>query len=1021
MNELDNQINTVNDLSYIRNLQEYNSDTGSQKIRTKRKTLMDSIQKRLYYNIKRIRLDVDEINNQRMLMQNKDQTPILTPVFQSVQTLIGKQRVKEAKMFTGKESVSLDSQLFEIPLMDEEVNQYRKVFNMKKNNNDLLKFNKIETQIKVINEKLKDREKPISLKLNENKEDQPEIFKQKNVTHKKKQSKQESIENRILFQQKQLTSEQLKQQFFQQKIKLQNKKKQHFIECDQRIKALYFQKLDEEQEEDDETAEYNSPTLQITKSLTKSIFLKNNQSSNKVLGIDISQQRRSIDQSEGPNPGNFGCPSPIKKKLSSIYFPNENITKNSMDKSQINNSQNLFSPLKLKSHAQSNSNSIQNSNQKIEQISRAQSFIYPYKLQDVKEKIQRTERINPKEEKQLISDSIQLMLDSIMEEKQKKKQRQSLVFQNKLQSQNNEQQFLSSSTSSENIYFKESLNHVKTQSTNNQNKKFRKNELSQINNIFLSKSYASNENYQDLDDNLIIKLEKNKIRGERLIQLKKKLGLIDQNTLKNEQIDQIVKEIDNIHKEQEEQNREKLKSQSLKQIQKNKQQNKSLLTFSKNESYQFFKNQKRGSFQNQNCSAGRLSQNQNSSLNQRVNKSMLINENLSIQDGEQYSVEGTLLSTNRSEYDKIQLQKKQTHNLTKSESLRQLKNENSINSHSFHEKFTSLRKNKNSIEDINYDNYKIHYRSFQNQNQRIHQNDQVNQMSQESFFNKINIKKFSEQNSLSPTQKKFFNLTINKNKSQMVNLCNSNSSKDKLNQSHDGESVGGFNILKNLNKAEPKKLSEKTLSSLSFKTLEGVSQGDNYGFLKDIQQKQKIDQSRNNKQLASSRNRLQNHSLNKRVDQHQQQESNPILVQSFVVNNSKLNQSNIQQNLYQQSNFLKYFFKQKVNLKKQFGERVTEADKETFACKAKVSNFFDNLLDYQEQSKLNSKDINHQINKNIKTFSSHLIGWKNELQESNQDNKNSMQLNTFKKNKNIIKTTTVEKMQELQAKNLLKL
>ncbi|EAR84867.2 hypothetical protein TTHERM_00600590 (macronuclear) [Tetrahymena thermophila SB210] len=1024
MNELDNQINLVNNLSYIRNFQEYDSDGGLQKGRIKRKTLMDNIQNRFYHNIEKIRLAVDEINNQRMLMQNKDQTPILTPVFQSVQTLIGKQRVKEAKMYTGKEAVSLDSQLFDIPLMDEEVKQYQKVFDMKKNNHDLLKFNKIENQIKAINKKLKDRENPVSLKLNENNEDQPEIFKQKNGSHKKKQSKQESIENRIQFQQKQLTSELLKKQFFQQRIKLQNKKKQHFIECDQRIKALYFQNLDE-----DETSECNSPVLQNSKSLTKSIFLKNNQS-NKSLSIDVSQKRRSIDQNEGLNPSNVGYPSPIKKKLSSIYFPNESISKNSMEKSQSNYSQNLLSPQRLKSHTQSNQNSIQTSNQKIEQISRAQSFIYPYKLSDIKEKVQRTEKMNLKDEKQLISDSIQVMLDSIMEEKQKKKQRQSIVFQNKLQSQNDEQQLLSSS-SSENIYFKENLSHSKTQNLSNDNKKFRKIELSQTNNIFLSRSNASNQNYQDLDEELIIKMEKNKIRGERLIQLKKKLGLLDQNTLKNEQIDQIVKEIDNIHKEQEEQNLNKLKSQNLKQIQNNNQQRKNLLTFSKNENYQLLKkyaNQKRRGFQNQNLSEGRFSQLQNSSINQRVNKSMLINENFSIQDGEQNSIDGTLLLTNRSNFDKILLQNKQAQSLKQNEIQRYNRNENSINSSSFHETSVGSRQNKNSIQDVNYDNYKIQYISFQNQNQRKYHTDQVNQTSQESFRNKLNQNKFSEHNSLNHTQNnRVFNIKISKNQSQTINKYNNESSQERL---LDDENRGGLNLLKNLSKIEPKKLSEKTQSNISLKTYEGISQSDNYGFLKDIQQKQKIEQNRdNNKQFPQLRTRLQNNSLNKRVDQQQQQESNPILVQSFLINqtNSLLDQSNTQHKLYQQNNFMKHFFRQKVNLKKEFGEKVTEADRETFTCKAKVSNFFDNLLDYQEQSILNSKNINHQINKSIKTFSSHLIGWKNELQECNQDNNNHnnnnnnhIQFNTQKYNKNISVTAT-EKLQEKQTKNLLKL
>ncbi|KAL4487070.1 hypothetical protein ABPG72_001522 [Tetrahymena utriculariae] len=1024
MNELDNQINIINDLSYVRNIYEYDSDSGFQKSRMKKKTLMDSIQNRFYHNIQKIRLSVDEINNQRMLMQNKDQTPILTPIFQSVQTLIGKQRVKEAKMYTGKETVPFDSQLFEIPLMNEEVKQYQKVVNMKKSNNDLLKFNKIETQIKVLNEKLKDREKPVSIKLNESSEDQPEIFKQKNVSHKKKQSKQESIQNRISYQQKQLTSELQKKQFFQQIIKLQNKKKLHFIECDQSIKALYFQRLDKGDEEG-ETTEYNSPMLQNSKSLTKSIFLKNNQSS-KILGIDTSQNRRSIDQSEGLNPSYVGCPSPIKKKLSSIYFPNESISKNSMDKSQNNNnSQNLLSPLKLKSHTQSNQNSIQSSNLKIEQISRAQSFIYPYKLQDIKEKVQRTEKMNPKDEKQMISESLQVMLDSIMEEKQKKKLRQGTIFQNKLQSQNEGQQFLSSSTSNENVYFKENTNHTKTQNLSSENKKFRKSQLSYTSNVFLNKSNAFNGNYEDLDDKLIIKMEKNKIRGERLIQLKKKLGLIDQNTRNNEQIYQIVKEIDNIHKEQEEQNREKIKPQSLQQIQKNKQQKKALLTFTKNENYQLLKSyvkQKRRSFQNQNHSEGRMSLIQNSSLNQRVNKSMLTNDNLSIQDGEQYSVEGTLLSTNRSQYDKIQQQKRQAQNLTRSEQQRKLRNENSLSSSSFPEKSIGFRQSKKSVDDINYDSYKIQYRTFQNQNQRKHQKDQASQMSQNSLTNKISINKFSEQNSLSPTQNRVFNFKINKNQSQMINLCNDESSKDKLSQVHENENSGGLNLFRNLNKVKYKKLSEKTLSSVSLKTLEGISQSDNFGILKDIQKKQITEQNKNNKQQAQQRNRLQNNSLNKRVDQHQQQEPNPIIVQSFLVNNSNslLDRSNIQHKLYQPNNLMKYFFRQKVNLKKEFGERVTETDRETFACKAKVSNFFDNVLEYQEQSKLNSKNINNQINKCIKTFSSHLIGWKNELQESNQDYNNHMQLNTLKTNKNIAIKTKIDNLQELQEKNLLK-
>lgn len=48
---------------------------------------------------------------------------------------------------------------------------------------------------------------------------------------------------------------------------------------------------------------------------------------------------------------------------------------------------------------------------------------------------------------------------------------------------------------------------------------------------------------------------------------------------------------------------------------------------------------------------------------------------------------------------------------------------------------------------------------------------------------------------------------------------------------------------------------------------------------------------------------------------------------------------------------MKSYFKEKVNIKKEFGERVTEDDKETCATKEKVNDFFDKVQNYTHENK----------------------------------------------------------------------
>lgn len=69
---------------------------------------------------------------------------------------------------------------------------------------------------------------------------------------------------------------------------------------------------------------------------------------------------------------------------------------------------------------------------------------------------------------------------------------------------------------------------------------------------------------------------------------------------------------------------------------------------------------------------------------------------------------------------------------------------------------------------------------------------------------------------------------------------------------------------------------------------------------------------------------------------------------------------------------MKAFFKERLELKKEFGEKITENDKQVFACKDKVNNFFDNIIDYSDYNNRNSRIINKKMKKSFKRISSHL-------------------------------------------------
>lgn len=43
---------------------------------------------------------------------------------------------------------------------------------------------------------------------------------------------------------------------------------------------------------------------------------------------------------------------------------------------------------------------------------------------------------------------------------------------------------------------------------------------------------------------------------------------------------------------------------------------------------------------------------------------------------------------------------------------------------------------------------------------------------------------------------------------------------------------------------------------------------------------------------------------------------------------------------------LKQFFQERIQTKKEFGERVTTADRNTLRCKRNLNNFFSSLIDY---------------------------------------------------------------------------